>query len=151
MAASPSTSTWSRAASASGRGQRVRRGEVVAQLGFTGDSTGPHLHLHVGDAAAPLGAEGQPFVLDRFEVLGRYPDIAAMGKTRWSAEGAGSDHERPGPNVVVDFGNAAPQAVSEPPRRGGAEAPPYVGALCSCAERDSSGASAPWIPRRAAL
>ena len=71
-------------------GQRVRRGEVVAQLGFTGDSTGPHLHLHVGDAASPLGAEGLPFVFDRVDVLGRYPDIAAMGKTRWSAEGAGT-------------------------------------------------------------
>ena len=88
-------------------GQRVRRGDVVAQLGFTGDSTGPHLHLHVGDAAAPLAAEGLPFVLDRFEVLGRYPDIAAMGKSRWLADGAGPrQRERPGPNTVVDFGAA---------------------------------------------
>jgi murein DD-endopeptidase len=88
-------------------GQRVRRGEVVAQLGFTGDSTGPHLHLHVGDAAAPLAAEGQPFVFDRFTVLGRYPDIAAMGKTRWLADDAGPrQRERPGPNTVVDFGAA---------------------------------------------
>jgi murein DD-endopeptidase len=86
-------------------GQRVRRGEVVGQVGFTGDSTGPHLHLHVGDAASPLAAEGRPFVFSRFEVLGRYPEIAAMGKTRWQADGAGArQNERPGSNVVVDFG-----------------------------------------------
>jgi murein DD-endopeptidase len=86
-------------------GDRVRRGEVVGQVGFTGDSTGPHLHLHVGDTAAPLAAEGRPFVFARFEVLGRYPEIAAMGKTRWQADGAGvRQNERPGPNVLVDFG-----------------------------------------------
>jgi murein DD-endopeptidase len=86
-------------------GDRVRRGEVVGQVGFTGDSTGPHLHLHVGDAASPLAAEGRPFVFGRFEVVGRYPAIAAMGRTRWQADGAGvRKNERPGPNVVVDFG-----------------------------------------------
>jgi murein DD-endopeptidase len=85
-------------------GQRVRRGDVIAQLGFTGDSTGPHLHLHVGDAASPLAAEGRPFIFEGFEVLGRYADIAAMGKTRWAADGAGRRrNERPGPNTVVSF------------------------------------------------
>jgi murein DD-endopeptidase len=86
-------------------GQRVRRGDVVAQLGFTGDSTGPHLHLHIGDAAAPLAAEGQPFVFERFEVLGRYADIDAMGQARWLSDGAGlRQRERPEPNAVIDFG-----------------------------------------------
>lgn len=90
-------------------GQVVARGEVVAQVGFTGDSTGPHLHLHVGDSAVPLAAEGRPFIFDRVEVLGRYPDIAAMGKARWRAEGAGlRANERAGPNTVIDFGIANP-------------------------------------------
>ena len=88
-------------------GQRVRRGEVVAALGFTGDSTGPHLHLHVADAPSPLGAEGLPFVLDRFDVLGRYDDIADLGKRPWTpASPAPSrrERERPASNVVVEFG-----------------------------------------------
>jgi murein DD-endopeptidase len=86
-------------------GERVRRGQTVAALGFTGDSTGPHLHLHVADAPSPLGAEGLPFVIDRFELLGRYPDIAEMGKARWK-DAAGPtrrERERPGSNVVVAF------------------------------------------------
>jgi murein DD-endopeptidase MepM/ murein hydrolase activator NlpD len=89
------------------KGQRVRRGEVIGALGFTGDSTGPHLHLHVADASAPLAAEGLPFVLEGFTVLGKYEDVSALGSAPWTAceEPSPRRHERPAPNVVVDFGN----------------------------------------------
>ena len=85
-------------------GDRVRRGDIIGQLGFTGDSTGPHLHLHVGDAALPIAAEGRPFVFEHFDVFGRYDDIASMGKARWQINGSGPRrNERPGPNTVIDF------------------------------------------------
>lgn len=60
-------------------GQRVRRGAVVAALGYSGSaSIGPHLHFHVADEASLLGAEGVPWVLDRFEELGRYASTSAF-------------------------------------------------------------------------
>ena len=49
-------------------GQRVRRGDVLALLGNTGNSTGPHLHFHVMDRPAPLDANGLPYVFDHFDL-----------------------------------------------------------------------------------
>jgi murein DD-endopeptidase len=75
-------------------GQRVRRGDVLGELGFSGDSTGPHLHFHVADAASPLGSEGRPFALERFRSLGRYADLSRLGKARWDARDAEADAVR---------------------------------------------------------
>ena len=65
-------------------GQRVRRGDVLGELGFTGDSTGPHLHFHVADGPSPLAAEGRPFALERFTVLGRYDDLSKLDGAPWT-------------------------------------------------------------------
>ncbi|QWP78223.1 M23 family metallopeptidase [Lysobacter sp. K5869] len=52
-------------------GERVRRGQVVGRLGQSGNTGGPHLHLHVSNAATFEQSEGLPFVFERFQAIGR--------------------------------------------------------------------------------
>ncbi|HEX8675368.1 MAG TPA: M23 family metallopeptidase [Longimicrobium sp.] len=58
-------------------GQRVRRGAVLGRLGNSGNSVGPHLHFHIGDTRSLNGTEGQPYVFDRYRVLGRHHPAGA--------------------------------------------------------------------------
>lgn len=84
-------------------GQTVRRGDVIGELGFSGDSTGPHLHMHVADAPDPAGAEGLPFIQEGFVRIGRYADIGKLGQSPWEPEKEETRPDWPGPNLVGRF------------------------------------------------
>lgn len=86
----------------------IRRGSVIGLLGYTGESTGPHLHFHISDNNSPLNAEGLPYQFERFTIIGSYPSIEAFGKSQpWSQLPAGHQPQRrrefPAPFDVVNF------------------------------------------------
>ena len=88
-------------------GQKVKKGQPIAALGFTGQTTGPHLHFHVADQLSPLGAEGIPFAFDNFTVLGFYDTLDKFGAEAWTpinkTDTSQKSKERPAPNTVIRF------------------------------------------------
>lgn len=90
-------------------GERVRKGRVIGRLGNSGQSDAPHLHIHVADAASPLGADGMPYAFDRFASQGYVPSLAILeDPDGWQPQRATPTIARtaslPVANEVVDFG-----------------------------------------------
>ena len=84
---------------------KVRRGQVVGLVGNTGNSTEPHLHFHLADGTAPLGAEGLPYGLESFEMYAH----DGAGKV---ADGEAAPTKRmraiPAENELIRFDESAP-------------------------------------------
>jgi Peptidase family M23 len=95
-------------------GDVVRAGDVIGEVGNSGNSQAPHLHLHVMDAADGLLANGLPYVFERFRVSGRAAggtedfDRAEATGTPMAVEAAdGAVHERQLPMdlTIIDWLN----------------------------------------------
>ena len=47
-------------------GDRVRRGQVLARIGDSGDARGPHLHFQLSTSVNPVAGEGVPYRIDKY-------------------------------------------------------------------------------------
>jgi hypothetical protein len=60
-------------------GDRLTTGQVIANLGNTGNTDAPHLHFHVMSAPDPLMANGLPFIFKSFKLDGRLASEDGVG------------------------------------------------------------------------
>ncbi len=74
-------------------GDRVRRGQLVARIGGSGDAREPHLHFEVTTSSKLLAGEGVPYLIDRYRCKS-----ASDGPMELRI------HELPLDNSVVVFG-----------------------------------------------
>jgi hypothetical protein len=53
------------------KGDKVRRGQVIGLVGNSGNTSAPHVHVHVMDGPSPLDSNGVPYLMNRFSVSER--------------------------------------------------------------------------------
>jgi len=90
------------------KGDKVRRGQVLALLGNSGNSDAPHLHFGIEDGPLPYASNGVPFVLSSFRTTGAvtnsFDDIAAGAAAQIGTARTGPhQNELPLENEVLTF------------------------------------------------
>ena len=101
------------------KGDKVKRRQVIGKLGNSGNSSGPHLHFHIVKGRDPISAQGVPYVINKFKVIGQEKEAGlpeeffagAPLEMNTKFKGARTN-EMPADNTVVSF--PKPKAESTP-------------------------------------
>jgi len=56
-------------------GQRVRRGQMLARVGNSGQTGGSHLHFQLNDGPSPVASNSPPFVVRQFTLTGTVGNV----------------------------------------------------------------------------
>lgn len=76
------------------QGARVKRGQKIAEVGFSGSASDPQLHFALTDGPDERSSEGVAYTFQRHRLLGRYADVADIGRMPWTPEASARDDVR---------------------------------------------------------
>lgn len=65
-------------------GARVKAGDRIAEVGFSGSASDPQLHFALTDGPVELASEGIAYTFNRYRLLGRFNDISQIGASGWT-------------------------------------------------------------------
>ena len=72
-------------------GDHVKKGQIMARIGASGDAREPHLHFEIANSPKALAGEGLPYVIDHYRV---------KSEKGWESR----TRELPLKDMVIDFG-----------------------------------------------
>src|SRR5262249_48888843 len=94
-------------------GDRVRKGQVLAKLGFSGNTTGPHLHFQVGSGPELNGHDAVPHVYRSYWLSGHWvPNPTRRRKVEFQVPTDGSIMTFPGPREEDGVATTSAPTVS---------------------------------------
>lgn len=87
-------------------GARVRAGDKLAEVGFSGSASDPQLHFALTDGPDELASEGLAYTFEAYRSLGGYRDVSEMNAVPWVAAPAKKlmRSSMPAPLSVVEWG-----------------------------------------------